>query len=101
MCRKVWLSAAGGCLPANTCPIGRNCAALAGRYPSVVETVPLDVGSSESVAAAQQVKGRCDHLDLVINNAGIDAGRSGVREGWTGRRCIGPTTSMPQAPFGW
>ena len=56
--------------------------ALAERYPGVVEMVPLDVGSSESVAAAaQQVRGHCDHLDLVINNASIDAGQSELREG--------------------
>ena len=56
--------------------------ALAERHAGSVEVVPLDVGSAESVAAAaRQVAGRCHHLDLVINNAGINAGQSELREG--------------------
>lgn len=57
-------------------------AALVERCNGAVETVPLDVGSGESVAAAaREVGSRGDRLDLVINNAGINAGQSGLREG--------------------
>lgn len=57
-------------------------AALAERFPGAVEIVPLDVSSTESVAAAARaVAERCDRLDLVINNAGINAGRTELREG--------------------
>ena len=57
-------------------------AALAERSRGAVDIVPLDVSSSASVAAAAgAVAQRCDHLDLLINNAGINAGRSELREG--------------------
>ncbi len=47
-------------------------AELKERYPKALELIPLDVGDSESVkAAAGQVSGLCDHLDLLVSNAGI------------------------------
>lgn len=56
--------------------------ALAERCPGAVEIVPLDVSSSESVAAAaRMVAERSDGVDVLINNAGVNAGRSGLREG--------------------
>lgn len=56
--------------------------ALAAQHSGAVVVVPLDVGSTDSVAAAaRSVAGHCDHLDLIVNNAGINAGRSGLREG--------------------
>ena len=45
---------------------------LAGRYPDRLHPVALDVSSMESVqAAAQVVAGATDHVDLIVNNAGI------------------------------
>jgi NAD(P)-dependent dehydrogenase (short-subunit alcohol dehydrogenase family) len=47
-------------------------AALAARYPGRLAIVPLDVSSAESVhAAARQVSGSVDSLDLLVNNAGV------------------------------
>ena len=47
-------------------------AALARQYPSALHTIPLDVGSIESTRAAAQTAGeQSDHLDLLINNAGV------------------------------
>jgi NAD(P)-dependent dehydrogenase (short-subunit alcohol dehydrogenase family) len=55
---------------------------LSARYPTSLHVVPLDVSEIESVqAAAQAVAGETDHIDLLINNAGIGAGRGGLREG--------------------
>lgn len=46
--------------------------ALASRYPETLHIVPLDVGSVASVqAAAQTVAAQADHIDLLINNAGV------------------------------
>jgi NAD(P)-dependent dehydrogenase (short-subunit alcohol dehydrogenase family) len=62
---------------------------LSAQYPTSLHIVPLDVGESESVqAAAQAVAERTDHIDLLINNAGISAGRGGLREGldWAAMR---------------
>lgn len=47
-------------------------AALAQRFPAMLHTVPLDVSSIESACAAVQgVAAATDHIDLMINNAGI------------------------------
>jgi NAD(P)-dependent dehydrogenase (short-subunit alcohol dehydrogenase family) len=47
-------------------------AALAGRYPATLHVIPLDVSSLESArAASQTVAAITDHLDLLINNAGV------------------------------
>ena len=46
--------------------------ALAGRFPGMLHIIPLEVRSAESVlAAAEQVSGIVDHLDVLINNAGV------------------------------
>lgn len=56
--------------------------ALAARHPGAVEIVPLDVSCAASVTAAARTVGeRSDRLDLIINNAGINAGRTELREG--------------------
>src|SRR5512133_2493149 len=48
--------------------------ALAEKYPEMLYVVPLDVSSVESThVAAQTVTERTDHIDLLINNAGIYA----------------------------
>ena len=56
---------------------------LAGQYPQTLHIVSLDVSSAESVRdAAQAVASGTDHLDVLINNAGIyspTAGRT-IRE---------------------
>lgn len=47
-------------------------AALAGQYPHHLTPVPLDVSSAESARTAAQVVGETvDHVDLLINNAGV------------------------------
>jgi NAD(P)-dependent dehydrogenase (short-subunit alcohol dehydrogenase family) len=47
-------------------------AALAGRYPQTLHLLPLDVASTESAHSAAQTAAQCtDHLDLLINNAGV------------------------------
>ncbi len=49
-------------------------AALASRYPQMLHLIPLDVSSAESVhAAAQTVAGLTDHIDVLINNAGVNS----------------------------
>jgi len=56
---------------------------LAGQYPQTLHIVPLDVSSVESTyAAAQTVATLTDHLDVLINNAGINSPTSGrpIRE---------------------
>lgn len=61
--------------------------ALAGRCPGNVEIVPLDVTSVDSArAAAHTVADRAGHVDVLINNAGVSAGPSDLREGidWEG-----------------
>ena len=46
--------------------------ALAGRFPETLHIVPLDVCSIDSArAAARIVSEKADHLDLLINNAGV------------------------------
>ncbi|RPJ49410.1 MAG: SDR family NAD(P)-dependent oxidoreductase [Chloroflexi bacterium] len=45
---------------------------LAGQFPGKLHLIPLDVGSMDSVcAAAQAVTAATDHLDVLINNAGV------------------------------
>jgi NAD(P)-dependent dehydrogenase (short-subunit alcohol dehydrogenase family) len=45
---------------------------LAGEYPQALRIVPLDVRSVESAqAAAQAVAAQTDHVDVLINNAGV------------------------------
>ena len=45
---------------------------LAGQYPQALHRVPLDVSSAESArAAAQAVAAISDHVDVLINNAGV------------------------------
>jgi NAD(P)-dependent dehydrogenase (short-subunit alcohol dehydrogenase family) len=52
-------------------------AALQTQYPERLEILPLDVGEDASVQeAARLVAARTDHLDMLINNAGISS-RSG------------------------
>ncbi|MCM8899640.1 SDR family oxidoreductase [Caldicoprobacter algeriensis] len=47
-------------------------AGLSKRYPEKLHVIPLDVSSNESVkAAAMQVSSIVDHVDMLINNAGI------------------------------
>lgn len=47
-------------------------AKLAGQFPGKLHLIPLDVGSIDSVRAAAQAAGALtDHLDVLINNAGI------------------------------
>ena len=47
-------------------------AALMNEHPQTLHLVPLDVSSMESVqAAAETVKTHTDHLDVLINNAGV------------------------------
>jgi NAD(P)-dependent dehydrogenase (short-subunit alcohol dehydrogenase family) len=53
------------------------------RYPDLLEIVPLDVSSSESVkSAAQIVSQHTDKVDLLINNAGVNSptNRRSIRE---------------------
>jgi NAD(P)-dependent dehydrogenase (short-subunit alcohol dehydrogenase family) len=48
--------------------------ALADKYPQALHLVPLDVRSMESVRnAAEVVKTYTDHLDVLINNAGVNS----------------------------
>ena len=49
-------------------------ATLAGQYPATLHIVALEVRSVESIqAAAQAISERTDHLDVLINNAGISS----------------------------
>jgi NAD(P)-dependent dehydrogenase (short-subunit alcohol dehydrogenase family) len=49
-------------------------AALRNEYPQSLHLVPLDVSSMASVhAAAETVKTQADHLDVLINNAGVNS----------------------------
>jgi NAD(P)-dependent dehydrogenase (short-subunit alcohol dehydrogenase family) len=59
-------------------------AALGQRYPQSLNIVPLDVSSEASVsAAAQNVAANTEHVDLLINNAGVMTKTSerGIGEG--------------------
>ena len=48
--------------------------ALADQYPQALHLVPLDVRSMESVRnAAEVVKTYTDHLDVLVNNAGVNS----------------------------
>lgn len=54
---------------------------LAKHYPETLIPIALDVSSLESVrAAAQQVSQRVDHVDLLINNAGIISSTTNERK---------------------
>src|SRR6187549_1595101 len=47
---------------------------LAKRHPQTLHIVPLDVSSMESVqTAARWVESEAGHLDLLINNAGVNS----------------------------
>jgi NAD(P)-dependent dehydrogenase (short-subunit alcohol dehydrogenase family) len=49
---------------------------LTDRYPGSLHIVPLDVGSLESAQSASQATAEVtDHIDLLINNAGINTDR--------------------------
>jgi NAD(P)-dependent dehydrogenase (short-subunit alcohol dehydrogenase family) len=49
-------------------------AALAGQYPETLHILALEVRSIESAqAAARAVAGRTDHVDVLINNAGVSS----------------------------
>jgi NAD(P)-dependent dehydrogenase (short-subunit alcohol dehydrogenase family) len=53
-------------------PEWHDLASLAEQYPQSLHLIPLDVGSMESVqTAAQKVEALTDHLDVLINNAGV------------------------------
>ena len=46
---------------------------LADQYPDLLDIIPLDVASIESARiAAQAVASQVDHIDLLINNAGVN-----------------------------
>src|SRR5215212_975488 len=46
--------------------------ALARRFPGMLHIVPLEVRSMESVqAAVRSISGPVDHVDLLVNNAGV------------------------------
>jgi len=50
---------------------------LTNEYPQTLHIIPLDVSSIESVqAAAEVVKAHADHLDVLINNAGVTSATS-------------------------
>ncbi|MDR0601613.1 MAG: SDR family NAD(P)-dependent oxidoreductase [Treponema sp.] len=52
---------------------GKELSALLPRFPDTLVTVPCDVGSTESVGrAAEEVKARTNHLDMLVNNAGVN-----------------------------
>ncbi|MBN1878450.1 MAG: SDR family oxidoreductase [Anaerolineae bacterium] len=56
---------------------------LARTYPEALRIVPLDVGAIDSArAAAQSVTSQVDHVDLLINNAGVTSpsNRYSIRE---------------------
>jgi NAD(P)-dependent dehydrogenase (short-subunit alcohol dehydrogenase family) len=56
---------------------------LKNEYPEMLHLVPLDVSSMESIkVAAEIVKVRTDHLDVLISNAGVTSETSGftIRE---------------------
>jgi NAD(P)-dependent dehydrogenase (short-subunit alcohol dehydrogenase family) len=47
---------------------------LAKQYPQTLHLIPLDVASMESVrSAAQKVSALADHVDVLINNAGVNS----------------------------
>lgn len=49
-------------------------AGLKQEYPDMLQIVPLDVSSMESVKAAAEItKTHTDHLDVLINNAGVNS----------------------------
>jgi NAD(P)-dependent dehydrogenase (short-subunit alcohol dehydrogenase family) len=49
-------------------------AALSGRFPDALHLIPLDIGFSDSVAAAaEKVKSLTNSLDLLINNAAVQS----------------------------
>jgi NAD(P)-dependent dehydrogenase (short-subunit alcohol dehydrogenase family) len=55
-------------------------ATLKTKYPENLFLVSLDAGSTESVGkAAEEVSLHTGHIDLLINNAGITAGKSELR----------------------
>lgn len=52
---------------------GKELPSLLSQFPGTLVLVPCDVGSTESVnRAAEAVKARTDHLDMLINNAGVN-----------------------------
>jgi NAD(P)-dependent dehydrogenase (short-subunit alcohol dehydrogenase family) len=52
---------------------GKELPALLSQFPDTLVAVPCDVGSTESVGkAVEAVKARTDHLDMLINNAGVN-----------------------------
>jgi NAD(P)-dependent dehydrogenase (short-subunit alcohol dehydrogenase family) len=56
-------------------------ASLAEQHPDSLQIVPLDVSSTPSVqTAARAVEVDVDHVDLLINNAGIGGGRGELRD---------------------
>ncbi len=65
--KQGWQVFAGQYLPEWT-----DLSTLADQYPKALHLIPLDVSSLESAhAAAQTVAMKTDHLDVLINNAGI------------------------------
>jgi NAD(P)-dependent dehydrogenase (short-subunit alcohol dehydrogenase family) len=56
---------------------------LGDRYPQALHRIPLDVGATESAtSAAQAVAAITDHVDVLINNAGVISPSNGrsIRE---------------------
>ena len=50
--------------------------ALAGKYPRALHILPLDVSSIDSAKAAAQAAAKVsDHIDLLINNAGVSSSK--------------------------
>lgn len=65
-----WFVMAGQFMPEWT-----QLAELKEKNPEMLELIPLDVGSTASVqAAAERVAELCDHLDMLVSNAGIARG---------------------------
>lgn len=56
--------------------------ALKMKYKDRLYMIPLDVSDAQSVRDAFELAGKvCDHMDILINCAGIDGKMRGIREG--------------------
>lgn len=62
-----------------------------------VEFRTVDLGQLEQVkAVAEQIKKDVDHVDLLINNAGVGASPGGLTKDGLGNQCV-RSQSMPVA----